>query len=108
MDGTRDSHTKGSKPERKRQIPYDIIYLWNLKYGTDDPTYKTETDQGQAEQTCGSQGRGWREWDGQGVWGLGMQTVTFGMDGQWGCTLQHGELCVIGSLSHTTETEETL
>ena len=26
-----------SKPERKRQISYDITYLWNLKYGTDDP-----------------------------------------------------------------------
>ena len=26
-----------SKPERKRKIPYDITYLWNIKYGTDDP-----------------------------------------------------------------------
>ena len=25
-----------SKPERKRGIPYDITYLWNLKYGIDD------------------------------------------------------------------------
>ena len=23
--------------ERKRQIPHDITYLWNLKYATDDP-----------------------------------------------------------------------
>ena len=22
---------------KKRQIPYDITYLWNLKYGTDNP-----------------------------------------------------------------------
>ena len=43
MDGTRDSHTKRSKSERKRQMPDDFTYLWNLKYGTDEPIYKTET-----------------------------------------------------------------
>ena len=32
------------KSERERQIPYDITYMWNLKYGTDEPIYKTETD----------------------------------------------------------------
>ena len=32
MDGTTDSHTKWSKSER--QNPYDITYMWNLKYGT--------------------------------------------------------------------------
>ena len=37
MDGIRDSHTKWSKSERERQIPYDIIYMWNLKYGTNEP-----------------------------------------------------------------------
>ena len=30
--------------ERERQIPYDITYMWNLNYGTNEPTYKTETD----------------------------------------------------------------
>ena len=33
-----------SKPERERQLLYDITYMWNLKYGTDEPVYKTETD----------------------------------------------------------------
>ena len=33
-----------SKSERERQIPYDITYMWNLKYGTNEPIYKTETD----------------------------------------------------------------
>ena len=28
--------------ERESQIPYDI--MWNLKYGTNEPIYKTETD----------------------------------------------------------------
>ena len=32
------------KSERERQIPYDITYMWNLKYGINEPIYKTETD----------------------------------------------------------------
>ena len=28
---------------RKRQIPYDITYMWNLKYNTNEHIYKTET-----------------------------------------------------------------
>ena len=31
MDGPKDYHTKWSKPERERQIPYDITYMWDLK-----------------------------------------------------------------------------
>ena len=58
MHGTRDSHTKRSKSERERQIPH-ISYMWNLKYGTDDPIYKTDHSQG--EQTCGSQWGGERD-----------------------------------------------
>ena len=34
----------GVKSERERQIPYDITYMWNLKYGINEPIYKTETD----------------------------------------------------------------
>ena len=44
MDGPRDDHTKGSKSERERQIPYDITHIWNLKYDTNELIYKTETD----------------------------------------------------------------
>ena len=29
---------------KRRQIPYDITYGWNLKYGTNDPICKTETN----------------------------------------------------------------
>ena len=29
---------------RERQIPYDITYMYNLKYDTDELIYKTETD----------------------------------------------------------------
>ena len=31
MDGPRDYHTKWSKSDRERRIPYDITYMWNLK-----------------------------------------------------------------------------
>ena len=30
--------------QRRRQIPYSIIYTWNLKYDTDELVHKTETD----------------------------------------------------------------
>ena len=43
MDGPRDYHTKWSKSERERQISYDITYVWNLKYDTNEPIYETET-----------------------------------------------------------------
>ena len=44
MDATREYHTKWSKSEGERQIPYDITYMWNLKYDTDEPIYETETE----------------------------------------------------------------
>ena len=44
MDGPRDHHTKWSKSDRERQLPYDITYMWNLKYDTNEHIYKTETD----------------------------------------------------------------
>ena len=28
----------------ERQIPYDITYMWNLKYGTKERIYETDTD----------------------------------------------------------------
>ena len=43
MDGPRDYHTKQGKSERERQIPYDITYMWNLKYDTNELIYRTET-----------------------------------------------------------------
>ena len=40
------------------------------------------------------------------IWGLfWMQTLIFGMDGEWDPTVQHRETCVIGSLCCTTELE---
>ncbi|MFX3962376.1 hypothetical protein ACJBXP_10770, partial [Streptococcus suis] len=33
-------------------------YMWNLKYGTNESVYRTETDPRHREQTCGCQGGG--------------------------------------------------
>ena len=40
----RDSYINSSKSEREREIPYGITYMWNLKYGTNEHIYRTETD----------------------------------------------------------------
>ena len=45
------------KSERERQIPYDITYIWNLIYGTNEPFHRKETH-GLGEETCGCQGGG--------------------------------------------------
>ena len=37
-DAIRDSHTKGSKSGRERQIPYAITSMWNLICGTNEST----------------------------------------------------------------------
>ena len=44
VDATRDDHTKWSKSEKERWIHYNITYIWNLKYGTNEPICRTETD----------------------------------------------------------------
>ena len=30
--------------QKEKQILYDITYIWNLKYDTNEPIYETETD----------------------------------------------------------------
>ena len=42
------------KSERERQIPYDIPYIWDLIYGTNEPFHRKE-NHGLGEQTCGCQ-----------------------------------------------------
>ena len=43
MDGPRDYHIKWRKPD-KRQILYNIAYMWNLKNDTNELIYKTGID----------------------------------------------------------------
>ena len=38
--------------KEKRQIPYDITYIWNLIYGTNEPFHRKE-NHGLGEQTYG-------------------------------------------------------
>ena len=63
-----ETHTKWDKSERERQIPYDITYIWNLMYSTDEPFHRKETH-GLGEQTCACQGDGEREGC---TWNLGL------------------------------------
>ena len=68
MNGPRDHHIKCSRSDRERQIPGDIIYMWNLKYDTNELIYKIETDSGHRKQTYGYQrGKGVGK-DKSGVW----------------------------------------
>ena len=120
-DATRDYLTKWCKS--KRQIPCDITYMWNLKYGTNKPIYKIETDlQTQRIGLWLPKGR-----SELGVWGWQMQTITFRMDEQ-DPSIQHRELysiscektireknikknifvCITESLCYTVEIGPTL
>ena len=58
-----------------------ITYMWNLKYSTNEPMYKTERDS-QTERIdlwVTRRGTGWKEKDGFGVWDWQMQTIIFRM-----------------------------
>ena len=46
MDATRDYHTKWSKSDKEREILYDIIYMWNIKYDANEPICLTEIESG--------------------------------------------------------------
>ena len=52
MDGPRDYHTKWNKPDKERQISWDITYMWNLKYDTNELILKTHSHR---KQTYGYQ-----------------------------------------------------
>ena len=43
--------------QKEKQIPYDITYIWNLIYGTNETFHRKEAH-GFGEQTCGCQ-EGW-------------------------------------------------
>ena len=44
MVGPGDYHTKWSKSEKEKQIPYDITYMLNLKYDINELIYGREID----------------------------------------------------------------
>ena len=49
---------------RKRQTPYDITYIWNLKYDTSERMYKTQTDLQRADMSLPRRRRSQREMEG--------------------------------------------
>ena len=55
MDGPREYHAKWSKSERERQIPYDVTYLWNLKYDKMNLFTKQKQTHRHRKQTHGYQ-----------------------------------------------------
>ena len=77
----------------EKQILYDITYMWNLKYDTNELIYITEIDSQTREQTQGCQGEGVGGGDGLGVWDQQTQTVIYKMDKQQGTpAVQHRQL----------------
>ena len=44
MEGSWWSYVEWNKSETERQISYDMTYMRNLKYDTDEFIYKMETD----------------------------------------------------------------
>ena len=94
MEATRDSHTKWSKPEKERQTPHDITYIWNLKYGRNEPMHKTETDSG-TWRTGGGRGKGGgSELD----WSLGLVDANYCIWSGWAMRSYHITQGTISSL----------
>ena len=42
-DAAGDLHTKWGKSKREWKIPYDITYMWKLKYDTNELICKTDS-----------------------------------------------------------------
>ena len=42
IEMTRDYHTS-EVSQREGQILYDVTYIWDLKFGTNEPNYKTDS-----------------------------------------------------------------
>ena len=51
--------------ERERQIPYDITYMWTLKYDTKEPIYESEIESGTQNRLviAGVEGRREMDWE---------------------------------------------
>ena len=80
-EGAFPRDTKRRKSER--QIPYDVTYMWNLKYNTDELIYKRETDS--QTQIIDS----WLPRSVEGVRGL-----------DWGFGVSRGTLFYTGWINH--------
>ena len=48
----------------QREMPYDITYMWNLNYDTNEPMYERETELQIQRTNCGCQERVREGWTG--------------------------------------------
>ena len=55
--------------QKEKEKHHDITYMWNLKYGTDEPIYTRETDSQTWRTELWLPRRRGREWDCLGDWG---------------------------------------
>ena len=57
----------------QRKIPYDVTYMWNLKYDTNELIYETETDSQRTDLRLprGRRGGGGMDWE----FGIDMYTL---------------------------------
>ena len=46
MDDPIEYYDERNKLDKGREILYDITYMWNLKYDTNEPVCETETGPG--------------------------------------------------------------
>lgn len=77
---------------RDKQMPCDITSVWNLKYSTDEPIYRTEVgSQTWRWDWCLPKGE-WRREKGVLKLGLADANITLRMEKQQGLTVQHREL----------------
>ena len=74
MDETTDYHAKWTKSDGEGQIPYDIIYMWNLKHDTNEPICKMKTESWTLRADWWL--RGWRR-------GLGLADGSFCIQNAW-------------------------
>ena len=72
-------------------MPYDIIYMWSLKYDTNENELiqEGETDSGIGNRLVFVKREGGWGRDGLGVWDQQMQTIINKMDKQQGPAVQH-------------------
>ena len=73
-----------SKVRQKEKDKYHMIYMWNLKYDTNEHIYQAKTDtdiENRLVVASGREGGGW------GVWEKQMQTIIYRVDKQQGPTV---------------------